>query len=58
MLEHISIKPVINGLSDHDAQLLVIKNINLISNSHNDKKVIRVINEVTINEFIDRKSVV
>jgi hypothetical protein len=28
-LEHISIKPVINGLSDHDAQLLVIKNITL-----------------------------
>jgi exonuclease III len=25
--EHISIEPVINGLSDHDTQLLVIKNI-------------------------------
>jgi hypothetical protein len=30
--------------------------INLISNSHNDKKVIRVINEVTINEFIQHLS--
>jgi hypothetical protein len=25
--DHISIEPVINGLSDHDAQLLFIKNI-------------------------------
>jgi hypothetical protein len=36
--EHISIEPVINGLSDHDAQLLVIKNIELISNYHNYRK--------------------
>jgi hypothetical protein len=51
-LEHISIKPEINGLSEHDVQLLVIKNINPIPNFHNYKKVTRVVNDVTINEFI------
>jgi hypothetical protein len=55
-LEHISIKPVINGLSDHDPQLLVIKNINPIPNFHNYKKVTRVVNDVTINEFIKNLS--
>jgi hypothetical protein len=35
--EHISVEPVINGLSDHDV-LLVIKNIESISNYHNYRK--------------------
>jgi hypothetical protein len=37
-IEHSSMEPVINGLSDHDAQLLVIKNIESISNYHNYRK--------------------
>jgi hypothetical protein len=48
-LVHISIKSVVTGLSDHDAQLLVIKNINPIPNFHNYKKVTREVNDVTIN---------
>lgn len=51
-LKHISIKPMINGLCDHDAQLLVIKNINHVSNFHNYEKLTRVVNDATINEFM------
>jgi hypothetical protein len=36
--EHIYIELVINGLSYHDAQFLVIKNIESISNYHNYRK--------------------
>jgi hypothetical protein len=54
--EHISIEPVINGLSDHDAQLLVIKNIESISNYHNYRKQTRLINKDTVKEFITHLS--
>jgi hypothetical protein len=54
--EHISIEPVINGLSDHDAQLLVIKNIESISNYHNYRKRTRLINKDTVKEFITHLS--
>jgi hypothetical protein len=50
--EHISIELVTNGLSDHDAQLLVIKNIESISNYHNYRKQIGLINKDTVKEFI------
>jgi hypothetical protein len=53
---HISIEPVINGLSDHEAQLLVIKNIESIFNYHNYRKQIRLINNDTIIEFITHLS--
>jgi hypothetical protein len=53
---HISIEPVINGLSDHDAQLLVIKNIESFSNYHNYRKRTRLINNDTIKEFITHLS--
>jgi hypothetical protein len=46
---------VINGLSDHDAQLLIIKNIKSISNYHNHRR-IRCINNDTIKEFITHLS--
>jgi hypothetical protein len=36
--DDISIEMVINGISDHDAQLLVITNIESISNYHNYRK--------------------
>jgi hypothetical protein len=50
--EHISIELVINGLSDHDAQLLVIKNIKSISNYYNYRKRTRLINKDIVKEFI------
>jgi hypothetical protein len=50
--ENISIELVINGQSDHDAQLLVIKNIQSVSNYHNYRKQTRLINKDTVKEFI------
>jgi predicted proteasome-type protease len=50
--EHISVELVINRLSDHNAQLPVIKNIESISNYHNYRKRIRLINKDTVKEFI------
>jgi hypothetical protein len=50
--EHISIEMVINGLSDHDAQLLVIKNIESISNYHDCRKRTRLTSKDTVKEFI------
>jgi hypothetical protein len=47
---------VINGLSDHDAQLLVVKNIESISNYHNYRKRIGLINNGTTKEFITHLS--
>jgi hypothetical protein len=47
-IEHISIEPVRNELSDHDAQLLVIKNIESISSYHNHGKQTRLINKGTV----------
>jgi predicted transcriptional regulator len=49
---NISIEAVIHGLSDHDAQLLVIKHVESISNHHNYRKLMRLINNDTIKEFI------
>jgi hypothetical protein len=46
---------VINGLSDHDV-LLVIKNIESISNYHNYRKWTRLINKDTVKEFITHLS--
>jgi hypothetical protein len=43
---------VINGLFDHDAQRLVFKNIESISNCHNYRKRTRFINKDTVKEFI------
>jgi hypothetical protein len=39
-------------ISDHDAQLLLIKNTESISNYHNDRKRTRLINKDTVTEFI------
>jgi hypothetical protein len=43
---------VINGLSDHDAQLRVIKNIESISSYHNYRKRTRLISKDNVKEFI------
>jgi hypothetical protein len=51
--EHISIEPVINGLSDHDAQLLFIKNIESISSYRNYRKGTRLIKRDTVKELIN-----
>jgi len=45
-----SIESYINGLSDHDAQILVLRNIN-ICNQKDQPAVIRQINETTITQF-------
>ena len=45
-----TIKPCINGLSDHDAQLVTLKNYSL-STSKNEPTYIRNINKKTIAEF-------
>ena len=45
-----SIESYINGLSDHDAQILVLRNIN-IRNQKVQPAVIRQINETTITQF-------
>jgi hypothetical protein len=55
-IEHISIEPVTNGLSDHDTQLLGFKNIESISKYHNYRKRNRLINKDTIKEFITHLS--
>jgi hypothetical protein len=48
---HISVELVINGLRDHDAQLLVIRNIESVSSYRNHRKQIRLMNNDTIKEF-------
>jgi len=49
--------PVVNGLSDHDAQMLELHVGNLKKNKHKHKPlVIRKINFNTINEFKDKLS--
>lgn len=54
MKDHISIEPVVNELSHHYAELLVIKNIKSTSNSHNYVKT-RLINNDTVTEFTTHK---
>jgi hypothetical protein len=49
---HISIELVINGLSDHNAQFLLIKNVESISNYYNYRKQIGLISNYTIKEFL------
>jgi hypothetical protein len=46
-----SIKPVINGPSDHDAQLIVINNIKPVANNCSCRKQTRIINDLTMNRF-------
>jgi hypothetical protein len=47
--------PIYNGLSDHDAQLLTIKDINLQRVNHHSYS-IRNINEYSMEEFKNRLS--
>jgi hypothetical protein len=54
--DHIFIEPVISGLSDHGVLLLVIKNIESISNYHNYRQQIWLIKNETIKEFITHLS--
>ena len=47
--EDYSIHPVVNGLSDHDAQLITINNITV--NKHNKPQYIRKFNEPSLSQF-------
>ena len=56
-LEKYTTCPAVNGLSDHDAQMLELQYGNLKKNKHNHKPlIIRKMNFNTINEFKDKLS--
>lgn len=48
--DKIQVKPFINGLSDHDAQIICLQNANGLQQSVSEKKT-RLINEQTIKHF-------
>jgi hypothetical protein len=48
MMDHYSLKPVINGLSNHDAQLIVINNVKPVVINYNCRKQTRLINDLMI----------
>jgi hypothetical protein len=49
--DHYSIKPVINGLSDHGTQLKAINNIKTVANNYNCRKQTTLINDLNTNEI-------
>jgi len=49
--DKIQIKPFINGLSDHDAQIICLHNVNIGLQQNVSKKKTRLINEQTIKHF-------
>jgi hypothetical protein len=49
--DHYSIEPVISGLSDHDAQLIVINKVKPVVINYNCRKQTRLVNDLTIKEF-------
>ena len=50
--DQIQIKPFINSLSDHDAQIICLHKINLISQQKSSKRKLRIINDQTIAHFL------
>ena len=52
-LESYTVTPIINGVSDHDAQLLIITTDYSLAPTHTPKT-IRKINKYTISDFIDK----
>ena len=53
--ENYSVRPIINGLSDHDAQSITFKTINMRTHAK-QFKIIRKINKHTINDFLIKLS--
>jgi hypothetical protein len=51
MYDKIEIKPFINGLSDHDAQIICLHETNIIPQQNLPKKKSRLINDQTISSF-------
>ena len=49
--DKIQVKPFINGLSDHDAQIICLQNVNIGFQQNVSKKKTRLINEQTIKHF-------
>jgi hypothetical protein len=49
--DNIQIKPFINGLLDHDAQIICLNKINLIPKQKVSKIKSRLINDITISSF-------
>ena len=49
--DKIEIKPFINGLSDHNAQIVCLHKINITSQQNFQKRISRLVNKQTTNSF-------